>query len=80
LLRATGLVEKVAIDNFAATPFTQVPNLAGLPAMSVPLHWTSDGLPVGVQFVAPFANEAVLFRLAAQLEQAAPWFERRPAR
>ena len=45
--------------------------------MSVPLHWNDAGLPIGMQFVAPFGDDAVLLRLAAQLEQAQPWFDRR---
>jgi amidase len=60
------------------TPFTAVINVTGQPAMSVPLHWSEDGLPIGVQIIGkPFA-EATLFRLAAQLEQARPWIQRRP--
>jgi len=58
--------------------FTRQINVAGGPAASIPLHWTPDGLPVGVHFVADFGNEAVLFQLAAQLEQARPWRDRRP--
>jgi amidase len=58
--------------------FTSLFNSAGNPAMSVPLHWTGSGLPVGVQFVAPFGDEATLFRLAAQLEVAKPWKDRLP--
>ena len=51
-----------------------------IPPMSVPLGWSRAGLPIGVQFAAPFGDEATLFRLGAQLEAAQPWFERRPPR
>jgi Asp-tRNA(Asn)/Glu-tRNA(Gln) amidotransferase A subunit family amidase len=58
--------------------FTSVFNSAGCPAMSVPLGWSRDGLPLGVQFAAPFGDEAGLFRLGGQLEAAQPWLDRRP--
>ncbi len=58
--------------------FTNLYNATGNPAISLPLHWTDDNLPVGIQFVAPFGNELRLLQIARQLEQARPWFDRRP--
>ena len=60
------------------SPYTAAFNMTGQPAISLPLHWTPDGLPVGVQLVANYGREDVLVRLAAQLETAAPWADKRP--
>ncbi len=59
-------------------PFTPIFNATGQPAMSVPLFWNQDNVPIGVQFAGRFGDEATLFRLAAQLEQARPWAGRWP--
>jgi amidase len=63
---------------FEASPYTMVANVTGQPAISLPLHWTADGLPMGMMFTGRTGDEATLFRLAAQLEQAMPWRDRRP--
>jgi amidase len=66
-------------DRLAATiPYTPQFNVTGQPAISLPMHWTDGGVPVGVQLVAAPGREDLLIRLAAQLEQAVPWAERRP--
>lgn len=72
-----GPYEKEAIS---ASAFTMLSNATGQPAMSVPLHWTPDGLPVGVMFAARYGDEWTLYQLAGQLEKASPWFDKVPMR
>lgn len=63
----------------AYTPFTPIFNATGQPAVNVPLHWTEEGLPIGVMFGGRYGDEATLISLSAQLEAARPWAGRRPA-
>jgi amidase len=74
---ADGAIEQLRRNTFF-TPFTAIANITGLPAMSVPLHRSGSGLPVGVQAIGSPAGDALLLRLAAQLERALPWHASRP--
>jgi Asp-tRNA(Asn)/Glu-tRNA(Gln) amidotransferase A subunit family amidase len=78
ILRLTGIVDEIIARNLGWVPYTQLANITGRPAISLPLHWSADGLPMGVQFVAPLSGERLLLHLARQLELAAPWDKRRP--
>ncbi|MBS7538844.1 amidase [Ancylobacter lacus] len=63
---------------FAYSPFTAAFNASGQPAASLPLHWTAEGLPVGVHLAAAFGRDEMLLGLCARIEEAQPWFDRRP--
>lgn len=75
----TGIIEQMIEDNLGWVPYTQLSNLTGRPAINVPVHWTDDGLPLGVQFNGALGSEGPLLQLAAQLEEARPWIDRFPA-
>lgn len=72
------MLDQAIARNLSAIPFTPLANATGQPSMSVPLHWTRDGLPVGVLFTADVGRDGLLFSLAAQLEAAQPWRRRLP--
>jgi len=78
LIHTLAEIEVLAAQIFAFMPYTPLFNATGQPAMSVPLYWNDEGLPLGMHFVARYGDEATLFRLAGQLERAAPWSSRRP--
>lgn len=72
-LKKMGTIEDMIKRSLKRTPYTQLANLTGQPAMSVPLHMSGGGLPVGVQFIAPKGREDILYRLAGRLEQSEHW-------
>ena len=79
-VRMDGSVETYQEGLAPMVAFTSVCNAAGVPAMSMPLAWTDDGLPIGLQFMGRFGAEEMLFSLAAALERARPWRDRRPVK
>ena len=76
LLAASGVLDQIISDNLSWVPYTQLANLTGRPAISVPLHWTDAGVPLGVQLVGRLGADGLLLQVAAQLEEAQPWFSR----
>lgn len=77
-LGSTKLIDEAARNTYSFIPFAPVANFTGQPSMSVPLYWNAEGLPIGVMFTGRPAEEPLMFALAAQLERARPWWDRRP--
>ena len=78
-LKGGKVMDQLAEKAFGYISFTGIANMTGQPAMSMPLHWSAEGLPIGTMFTAMLGDEATLFRLAGQLEQAKPWFDLVPS-
>lgn len=78
-LKLLGALDKAAAELFDFIPYTPLFNVTGQPAMSVPLWWNAQGLPIGIHVVSRFGDEATLFRLAGQLERARPWADKHPS-
>ena len=78
LLSSGRLLQDMVDKAFGFIPYTPIFNVTGQPAMSVPLYWNAEGLPIGSQLVGRFGDEATLFRVAGQLERARPWAGRLP--
>ncbi|MFC0315214.1 amidase [Gordonia phosphorivorans] len=79
-LLKTGIIDQMIEENLGWVPYTQMANLTGRPAINVPVYWTDDDLPLGVQFNGRLGADGSLLQLAAQLEKARPWIDRFPAR
>ncbi|QUR69048.1 amidase [Mycobacterium spongiae] len=79
VMALSGIMDELIQESLGWVPYTQLANLTGRPAISVPLHWTDAGLPLGVQFVGRLGADGDLLQLAAQLEEARPWSHRHPA-
>ncbi|TQL66914.1 Asp-tRNA(Asn)/Glu-tRNA(Gln) amidotransferase A subunit family amidase [Nocardioides albertanoniae] len=77
VMRATGLIDQLVDENLGWVPYTQLANLTGRPAISVPTYRTGAGLPLGVQLSGQLGDDGLLLQVAAQLEQATPWAEHR---
>ena len=78
VVKWTNTLEQLVESNFDFVVSTMVANMSGEPSISLPLQQTKTGLPIGMMFTAKIYDEAVLLRLAAQLEQAHPWASRQP--
>src|SRR6185503_10477750 len=81
-LRTINIEQRDVMTAFAPiidyVPFTALQNATGQPAISLPLHWSADGLPIGVHFVGRLGEEHLLLQLAAQIEKAQPWSKKHP--
>lgn len=79
VMALSGVLDQLIQESLGWVPYTQLANITGRPAISVPLHWTDRGLPLGVQLVGRLGADGDLLQLAAQLEEASPWAHRYPA-